>query len=449
MRLGWFPIALYVGALAFLVTMTVVDLTIGDRMFSESLDFSVRFQRSTGFEWLAWIMSFPITFGLIGYCALAFFVWKDKVKAANPFLNVFVFLFWSSFLKLIYVDSRPSFESLALKEGGAFCEKDYGKPSGHAYAGAAFTMLAAYDFNTYVWKNDRWNWLSYIAAGVVTTLIIFARLYYGVHSSNQLLLGAAWGLAQFATSCASREVLARFVFTPCLVRKGSRVERRVAFVAMGGLGLAQLALLLGRWAAVWKDESLSAPFFEAIVNCTEVKDNLAQGFATKLAADGLTGLFLPSMFLGCLLGPRPCYRAFSLYPKPKPGLAALRALLLIVFLAPMILAFFPKATEPTGKLLRVALILPFFGFLLGFLYPFVVEKLGLLPDPSGETQELVPPSSPGRQMAAAAGHQSSSTGIQLVSFPGVPHPATPMDSNKPYSPIEEQTSKQSALSFQT
>ena len=371
---------LYVLVLLFLIAIIVLDIVLDDEMFKDSSDFSVRFQSATGVEWLAWIFSNLIAYLIPIYCFVAFFFREDKIRAAHTFLSVFIMFYWSNFLKLLYIDSRPSFNNPLLKQGGSFCEKDYGKPSGHAFTATCLMLFVAQDFNRFTWRNPWLNWLNYLLAIIISFCMIFARIYYGVHTYNQLLLGAAWGMAIFGAMNLTRPMFNRYLYIPCLTKRAGKRENFIAIVINLFMIVTVIVSLLTAWGVTRGKEDLSEPFFRAIVNCTYVLEDMHNNFATKIAAEGLLSLFPWAFFLGCRFSKYEALQGFQLFMKRDFLKGILRILVYILFLWPIIFGFAPKSNNAGGKVGRaIAFILPF-PFLFGMFCMSFLKKVRLFPD---------------------------------------------------------------------
>ncbi len=75
------------------------------------------------------------------------------------------------------------------------CSSEFGHPSGHSYATAAlFLMMALEYFNTH---KDAATWKKVMVplSSVLGTLLVgFSRLYNGVHTLDQIILGWLFGV---------------------------------------------------------------------------------------------------------------------------------------------------------------------------------------------------------------------------------------------------------------
>jgi membrane-associated phospholipid phosphatase len=112
---------------------------------------------------------------------LVYWIW-DKHVGARLALLVILTAVVNGFLKDVFDDPRPPIEYAVDPRVG----NSYGLPSGHAQIAIAMWLWLAIEL------KQRWFWpvAIFIAFGVC-----FSRLYLGVHDIEDVLVGAALGLA--------------------------------------------------------------------------------------------------------------------------------------------------------------------------------------------------------------------------------------------------------------
>lgn len=127
-----------------------------------------------------------------------FFLCKDKIKIII-FLIFYCFNNWlNDFLKIIYFDSRPFYHYKDIQV--IDCECSFGNPSGHAQVGFMFYLfLIDFSLNQKVSDNRILRFavraLTICICIVMIFIIGISRIYLGVHSFTQVILG--WIYSQY------------------------------------------------------------------------------------------------------------------------------------------------------------------------------------------------------------------------------------------------------------
>lgn len=130
-----------------------------------------------------------------------FFLCKDKVKFI-VFLIFYCFNNWlNDFLKILYFDSRPFYQYNDIQV--VDCECLFGNPSGHAQVGLLFYLfLIEFCLNLNVSGKRVFYFAIKVFIFLICTLLIFiigfSRIYLGVHSFTQVILG--WIYSQFIST---------------------------------------------------------------------------------------------------------------------------------------------------------------------------------------------------------------------------------------------------------
>jgi membrane-associated phospholipid phosphatase len=80
------------------------------------------------------------------------------------------------------------------------CATEYGNPSGHAFLNCFFFVVFPWLYVPQIYtftEKEQWRWMRIGAAAIIAlwiTWIALSRMYLGVHSLNQILLGIVYGL---------------------------------------------------------------------------------------------------------------------------------------------------------------------------------------------------------------------------------------------------------------
>lgn len=365
-------ISLFVSGL-FLAFFIIFDVFFGKRMLMLSIQLSIRMQRVTLYV-PAFIFSHVIMYLIIAYFLIVFFLRRNKVGNAGHFAAFFVLMYLSNLLKLIYADPRPSFLSTELKSAPYYCEKDYGKPSGHAMISSGVLMFIYDDLASNHFKS----WLRYfvfILCMITIVVMCFSRLYFGVHSFNQVILGFLWGVFVFFTINKNYDLLAKYIYRPALTKTSSDKMKRQFLIFVPCVLLIKVGLMLLFWGLNIGKETVSGDMFGPAVSCLDAANSLTSGFSTKIASDGFLGLFFLSFFYGLHFSHfEPASGLRLVYDRVWYWIIA-RFAVLILLVAPMILAKLPHSNIPVLDVLRPAVIIPLFAVLSGKFYLTVLHYL--------------------------------------------------------------------------
>ena len=346
-----------------------------DQYMDLSIEISVKLQ-TFNLDPSLTILSTAAIASALSYIYLNTFLSSKKVSAFRTLFGLSLCIFIHSFLKLIFMDQRPSFLSKRLKEGTHYCEKEYGMPSGHSiFAAYAFFCIA----NQY--KKNHQHLSMYTPVLIFFTIFItglgiaFSRLYFGVHSFNQTIIGLLIGTFIFTFINSTKKILDLYIFK--LVFKENQDKRNHVGFLLVGLTLVFLFILYTAFLFSYQDNPTSTEFYNKIVNCTIVKNNFNSGFSVKILQDGL----IFTNFMGIIIGVSNCPKSIinSLcfcFDKNFKNIFLRMGCVFLINL-PMGLAFLVHLTNPFLLVLRPLIFFPFFGFLTGRFSVDLVRLFGI------------------------------------------------------------------------
>ena len=154
--------------------------------------FEVNFQKSISkiFKYYFYFFTFlGNEYGLVPIFVIIIYI---SVDLFFILFTIFGFsVYWNGFLKLIYYSPRPFWINDDLFQ---YCETGYGNPSGHAmistifYLGIIEILIQRKKFN----KSIRY-FLKIICFFVIYNIML-SRIYFGVHSIDQVIYGHLLGL---------------------------------------------------------------------------------------------------------------------------------------------------------------------------------------------------------------------------------------------------------------
>lgn len=175
---------LFFASAALLVVAISVHFAFGKAIFNYSISLSQLLQQEyLGLYNFCDFLSHQLMFLFALYPSVVFLVRANKKSSFVMLTIVCIAFFVTGVSKMLFMDSRPSFENKDLKRDRAFCAKEYGNPSGHALISTAYTVGIVYDILVHTERAA----LKFVLAGAFSTLpflVIFSRIFFGAHSIN-------------------------------------------------------------------------------------------------------------------------------------------------------------------------------------------------------------------------------------------------------------------------
>lgn len=330
-----------------------------DQLFKTSITISLLLQQLNIYI-TSYIISYVAFFVLMLYVPIAFLVKKTTARVFVHFIEFFFCIYLQTSLKMVFRDSRPSFESIDLNSGHGFCEPDYGKPSGHAMMSMNILLIIANDISHH--QSTKSKIFTYAICISSCLIICFTRLYFGVHSFAQTVIGMLIGFTAFMFFEGFEPQLARFLVHPILYKDGDSRKgytRRLASIVVVTNGVIYLL-----WALCHYREVSVHNYFSFVRNCARVLERVPN-FATKLLFDGLA-VNLP---LGMLLGFNHCEENVRLglnFYFDKSVCKCLGRIIIFLGLSGLgVLAYFPVSHSFIIAGIRVSLVHGIVGYLIG------------------------------------------------------------------------------------
>lgn len=358
---------------AFVLTLAlfIVNAVLTDTFMESSIKLTVELQKGANLKVISFIFSYVIFFMLFAYVFLLYTIRQDIERNLVMILSLAMLIYIQAILKLLYVNPRPIFLSVEIDSSGCTC--DYGQPSGHALSSIGLCLLIFDDIRKYFKPRVVWQIVICSLLVLLSLLICFSRIYFGVHSYNQVILGLGFGICIFFAIKMLTDPLKTHIFGP-IWNKGKYANHRPVIKAVVFF-LVSNALLFVLWAIRhWAYEN---PITSRIkfVNCFDCLANPETKFATKIISEGL----IYNVFFGMLIGIRvmanPVYEYKGLYFDSKFWQYVLRLLIMILFASPAVLIKFPKSEIVAVEIIRSFFISLLVGYLIT--HPFVVVLLKL------------------------------------------------------------------------
>jgi membrane-associated phospholipid phosphatase len=276
--------------------ITIIDELFGKAVFDMSIEVSKKLQTYNIYS-VCYVFSYYLHYLPAPFFAMAPLFKRDKIGSMLNLFSIFLCLWIYSILKLIYADMRPNYISTALRSDLGYCEKDYGKPSGHALF--SFTVyLALYrDLKQTFFKKRGYNALLVLVV-LIPFMISFSRLYFGVHSINQLILGAAYGVICYLLVDIYAKKIKIFILLPILYPTDFHIDKHIIRRRLLITAFIMNSIHVGVWLFRWLEEGGSESVLIHIVNCLSVKENAELNFSVRLFSQGM----LYNLMIAILLG---------------------------------------------------------------------------------------------------------------------------------------------------
>ena len=303
------------------------------------------------------IISHRLFYALFFYIPLHFFFKKTTPKT---FLNVFQFyasVYLYSLFKLLIRGSRPSLEDEGLIEGKYFCEPDYGSPSGHMMVGTTILLIISMDIGESCKKIHKL--ILNLLLSVLLVIFGLSRVYYGVHSIDQLFLGICFALFIYFFFKAYEDELVNAFISPLLFKNNNKNS---LFTYVKAILIAN-TLLLSVWFYAYQREN-SKGYYDFINNCQMALNHVPK-FSTKLLRDGLMVNFIFGLVIGLYLNTTNLYLALNFYYDKSIAKCLLRIFINLSFFGLSLMTRYPKIDNVLLIIMRNLLIVPVCGFLSG------------------------------------------------------------------------------------
>lgn len=370
------------------IVIVAFDYIYSKEMMALSIELSIYLQK-LNLEAVSIIFSFVVLIGAITVFILYFFYTPNK-RTVFPMVFGFMICIWfHGFSKLLWMDSRPSFLSKSLKSEGLYCVAEFGKPSGHAlFSFYVFLCLGKFLEQSYWRGNKIKNTITFVVCLLTATVIGFTRFYFGVHSFNQVILGAYFGWLIYFAIQIFKEPLKVYLHDPVFER-APKVEKRSTLITLAAIfGVLYIALLLVFLKTRIQVES-DHSFEDSIINCTQVKTDFINQFTLIMELNSLYFSLLNFWFIGLLLSNLNVDAGLQFFYDKKIVLFALRT---FVYLLPMgfviILARFVVFGSPAVEIIIETLLLTATGFFTGAYGLWLLDKIGIPIKISHDSEEL-------------------------------------------------------------
>lgn len=346
----------------------VASLIINHYLHSEFMQISVQisiYLQTLNLELMSRTLSTVAIAGALSYIPLNAFLSSKKLQAFEMLIGLILCCFFQSLIKMIYMDQRPSFLSKELKTGRHFCEKEYGMPSGHAlFSAFAFFCIA----KQYKRKCQHMSiFQKTVVIGLIIIIglgVVFSRLYFGVHSLNQVGIGLILGTFLFTLTNSVEKYLDVYVIAPVFKIERTYLSRHISLF-LGFVGVGMVMILMFAFLLSFEVDYASTEFYKEIINCVEVKEDFNFGFSVKVLRDGLTFAYFLGILVGIGLHPESLILEFNFGFDGNAVNTMVRLGCVFLINLPMYLMMEIEFKSVGMRVLRPLILFPLFGVLTG------------------------------------------------------------------------------------
>lgn len=171
-----------------------LNIFLGDALFVQGINFIYDYQRAQPSPIIHFIQncfSFMCKEMGVGIVFIMYYILVNRKLMLLVHISYFFMgIYFIAILKQIFQQSRPIWYSDQIEDWEWFCPKDFGNPSGHSFGTVMLYEPIVSDQLGFGSFNQGWVFLA-----VISVMIPVSRMYLGVHSANQILMGLCLGFA--------------------------------------------------------------------------------------------------------------------------------------------------------------------------------------------------------------------------------------------------------------
>ena len=205
------------------LTFNIINYIFGPLIFDFSKQLSF-FTQKFNIDTFSYFFSKVFFHSLFGYIIIAPFIRKHKIRLFLNIIQVFFAVYFSNILKMLYRASRPSFEENNLRGTSHFCENDYGMPSAHTLIIIILMLIISKDITRH--SSIKTKKIVKLISFILMVVVVFTRIYFGVHSVNQVFMGIFAGSAIYSTFGYFEDYLCINLILPFLLRNQFEEKRK-------------------------------------------------------------------------------------------------------------------------------------------------------------------------------------------------------------------------------
>lgn len=309
---------------------------------------------------LAYFISHILFYIIFLYTPLAFVIRNTTPRLLLNLIQFFFNIYLYTVFKMIIRGSRPSFESVDLQAAHGYCENDYGNPSGHAMVSINVLLLMANDLSRNFKRIPKI--CIYLACLCVSLAICLSRLYFGVHSLDQTILGLSLGFCTFLFFEVYEGPLTELLIIPILYKEGGKAKETRNLLLVLLLVFNLIIYLL--WGICYYAENTRTNYFDFVQNCHMVFHR-HPNFSSKLLGDGLLINSPLGILLGLLDSTHNVRLATNFFYDRNVFKCILRIIIAVCVYLSVFTSYYPRYPNVLISLARATLMVFFTGYMMG------------------------------------------------------------------------------------
>ena len=326
----------------FLIIVIIVDNIYNTKLTDYSIQISLNLQQySQTLAPISFFFSYIIFFSLFLYIIIIFTLRENSENTFVLLFGVILMIYTQSLLKIIYKDPRPVFLSKILNSDWCIC--DYGKPSGHSLCSTGILFFIYNDLVIHHKLNYIQKYFLKIFFFCLLCLIIISRIFYGVHTINQCVLGFFFGITIFYFTKRQKDNLLKYVIWPIFYKERFRNKNPIAILFCIMIAMNYIMFVL--WANALTNYELPSVEFINFQNCDYCilsENQVQKNFASKSLKEALGINVFFGMLLGIFLSKKKVFKYKGLYAEKDLKKYFLRLLIFAKMGSFICFAFYPK-----------------------------------------------------------------------------------------------------------
>lgn len=360
--------------LMIMITMllSLLDNVYGEMITNISISLIVKLQKiDLSFFFLAF--SYLAYFFMYLYILCVLMLRRNQESNISLIFGACCMIYVSTIFKLIMLGHRPMFTSNDLNS--EYCICDYGKPASHMVIGLGTLMLIYTDikhnhkisaFGTFVLK------FSIIAIQLGAGL---GRLYTGANSINQIVIGWSIGITMFLGLQRIDDYMQKYIIWPIFYKDRFRDKRAIfhlLFHMMWGN-----YLLFWFWAYRYTTFDIVENKYFSFENCKTCLAELAHNFSVKVIKDAVWFNLYFGMMLGIYVSKTTRFMHTGFYTDGDSKKCAMRMLIFLLCISPLILAFVPTIDNVVITFVRILVLCIVVGILSTSSFYWILDYTNL------------------------------------------------------------------------
>ena len=279
-----------------LITYNIIDRIYHKKMLNQSIKISFQFQKKN-LDFISYFFSEIFFYILFLYIGIAPYFRKKKDKLFLYNFELYFSVYMQSLLKMIYRDGRPSFFSEELREDGLFCEREYGQPSGHTFLSFLMIFIIFSDLTSKMKGFKKWFLFFFLL--IFAIFVSLSRIYFGIHSYNQLIMGIIWAVTIFFFFEFFENIIFLFFIHPFIYKSKYPNRKKYLFIFLTINLILLIILLIVFFISKSKEND---NFEKSIIHCKSVLKKYPN-FSYRLLGYASMLYYSFGYFLGIFLYP--------------------------------------------------------------------------------------------------------------------------------------------------